>query len=92
MAKKMNKSEEFWDRASKNYDKTEERFEYIHSKSRECVILLDGIFQAILMITKMAVTSIIMKNTSSKSADGRALNNTRDVITPAMVFPHLLAL
>ena len=27
---KMNKSKEFWDRASKNYDKTEERFEYIH--------------------------------------------------------------
>ena len=33
--KKMNKSEEFWDKASKNYDKTEESFEYIHSKSRE---------------------------------------------------------
>lgn len=32
---KMNKSEEFWDNASKNYDKTEERFEYIHSQSRE---------------------------------------------------------
>lgn len=31
----MNKSKEFWDRASKNYDKTEERFEYIHNKSRE---------------------------------------------------------
>ena len=31
----MNKSKEFWDRASKSYDKTEERFEYIHSKSRE---------------------------------------------------------
>ena len=31
----MNKSEEFWDKASKNYDKTEERFEYIHSKSRK---------------------------------------------------------
>lgn len=31
----MNKSERFWDRASKNYDKTEERFEYIHSRSRE---------------------------------------------------------
>lgn len=31
----MNKSEEFWDGASKNYDKTEERFEYIHSRSRE---------------------------------------------------------
>lgn len=31
----MNKSEEFWDKASKNYDKTEERFEYIHRKSRE---------------------------------------------------------
>jgi len=31
----VNKSKEFWDRASKNYDKTEERFEYIHSKSRE---------------------------------------------------------
>ncbi|MDO5970278.1 class I SAM-dependent methyltransferase [Flavivirga aquimarina] len=31
----MNKSKEFWDRASKNYDKTEERFEYIHSKSRQ---------------------------------------------------------
>ena len=31
----MNKPEEFWDRTSKNYDKTEERFEYIHSKSRE---------------------------------------------------------
>ena len=31
----MNKSKKFWDNASKNYDKTEERFEYIHSKSRE---------------------------------------------------------
>ncbi len=31
----MNKSEKFWDNASKNYDKTEKRFEYIHSKSRE---------------------------------------------------------
>ena len=31
----MNKSETFWDKASKNYDKTEGRFEYIHSKSRE---------------------------------------------------------
>ncbi|MCO1336871.1 class I SAM-dependent methyltransferase [Microbulbifer sp. OS29] len=31
----MNKSEKFWDSASKNYDKTEERFEYIHSRSRE---------------------------------------------------------
>lgn len=31
----MSKSEEFWDKASDNYDKTEERFEYIHSKSRE---------------------------------------------------------
>lgn len=31
----MDKSKEFWDGASKNYDKTEERFEYIHSKSRE---------------------------------------------------------
>ena len=31
----MNKSEEFWDKASKNYDKTEERFEYIHKKVRE---------------------------------------------------------
>ena len=31
----MNKSEKFWDGASKNYDKTEERFEYIHDRSRE---------------------------------------------------------
>ena len=31
----MEKSEGFWDKASKNYDKTEERFEYIHSKSRK---------------------------------------------------------
>lgn len=31
----MSKSEKFWDGASKNYDKTEERFEYIHSRSRE---------------------------------------------------------
>jgi 2-polyprenyl-3-methyl-5-hydroxy-6-metoxy-1,4-benzoquinol methylase len=31
----MSKLEAFWDGASKNYDKTEERFEYIHSKSRE---------------------------------------------------------
>ena len=31
----MNKSKEFWDNASPNYDKTEERFEYIHKKSRE---------------------------------------------------------
>ena len=31
----MKKSKIFWDNASKNYDKTEERFEYIHHKSRE---------------------------------------------------------
>ncbi len=31
----MNKSQTFWDKASKNYDKTEERFEYIHSKCRD---------------------------------------------------------
>ncbi|MEH6556339.1 MAG: class I SAM-dependent methyltransferase [Oceanicoccus sp.] len=31
----MSKSEEFWDGASKSYDKTEERFEYIHNRSRE---------------------------------------------------------
>ena len=31
----MNRSVAFWDKASKNYDKTEGRFEYIHSKSRE---------------------------------------------------------
>ena len=31
----MNKSEKFWDGASKNYDKTEKRFEYIHKKARE---------------------------------------------------------
>ena len=31
----MNKSKEFWNRASNSYDKTEERFEYIHSKSRK---------------------------------------------------------
>ena len=35
MMKKMSKSVVFWDKASENYDKTEERFEYIHSKSRE---------------------------------------------------------
>lgn len=31
----MNKAKEFWDKASKNYDKSEERFEYIHDKTRE---------------------------------------------------------
>lgn len=31
----MSKSKEFWNKASKNYDKTEERFEHIHSESRE---------------------------------------------------------
>lgn len=31
----INKSKKFWDEASNNYDKTEERFEYIHRKSRE---------------------------------------------------------
>lgn len=31
----MNKSEAFWDKASKNYDKTEERFEHIHETTRE---------------------------------------------------------
>jgi len=30
----VSKSKKFWDSASKNYDKTEERFEYIHQKSR----------------------------------------------------------
>lgn len=32
---RMSKTKNFWDKASKNYDKTEERFEYIHNKSRE---------------------------------------------------------
>ena len=31
----MNKLEEFWDKTSDNYDKTEERFEFIHARSRE---------------------------------------------------------
>lgn len=31
----MSKSKNFWDNASKNYDKTEERFEFIHQKSRK---------------------------------------------------------
>ncbi|MCH9661934.1 MAG: class I SAM-dependent methyltransferase [Bacteroidetes bacterium] len=31
----MSKSKKFWDNASKNYDKTEDRFEYIHQKSRK---------------------------------------------------------
>ncbi len=31
----MSESETFWDKASKKYDKTAERFEYIHSKSRK---------------------------------------------------------
>jgi 2-polyprenyl-3-methyl-5-hydroxy-6-metoxy-1,4-benzoquinol methylase len=31
----MSNPEKFWDGASKNYDKTEARFDYIHSKSRE---------------------------------------------------------
>lgn len=31
----MDKSEKFWDKASKNYDTTEERFEQIHSRVRE---------------------------------------------------------
>tara|TARA_R110002072_G_scaffold302577_1_gene486383 strand:- start:730 stop:1371 length:642 start_codon:yes stop_codon:yes gene_type:complete len=31
----MSKAKKFWDNASKNYDNTEKRFEYIHSKSRE---------------------------------------------------------
>ena len=33
--KTMNKSKDFWDKSAKNYDKTEERFEYIHTKARE---------------------------------------------------------
>jgi len=35
---RLNKSEKFWDGASKNYDNTEERFEYIHGRSRENTI------------------------------------------------------
>ncbi|MEH6533538.1 MAG: methyltransferase domain-containing protein [Photobacterium frigidiphilum] len=31
----MNKTENFWDKASKGYDKSEARFEYIHNKTRE---------------------------------------------------------
>lgn len=30
----MSKSEKFWDQSADNYDKTEERFEYIHSRTR----------------------------------------------------------
>ena len=45
----MDKSEAFWDSSASNYDKTEERFESIHSKSRKnarkhlesCDIVLD---------------------------------------------------
>ena len=31
----MNRSEKFWDKASTNYDKTEERLEYLHKKTIE---------------------------------------------------------
>jgi ubiquinone/menaquinone biosynthesis C-methylase UbiE len=31
----MNKAEKLWDSSAANYDKTEERFEHIHSRSRE---------------------------------------------------------
>ncbi|RVW00204.1 class I SAM-dependent methyltransferase [Rhodococcus xishaensis] len=31
----MNEPEAFWDKSASKYDKTEERFEYIHTKSRE---------------------------------------------------------
>lgn len=31
----MNRDEMFWDKASKNYDKSEERFEYIHNQTGE---------------------------------------------------------
>lgn len=31
----MSKSEKFWDQAASNYDNTEEKFEFIHSRSRE---------------------------------------------------------
>lgn len=31
----MNKAESFWDKTSKDYDKSEQRFEYIHNKTRE---------------------------------------------------------
>lgn len=31
----MSKTEKFWDKAAKNYDKSESRFEQIHSKTRE---------------------------------------------------------
>lgn len=32
---KMNKSEKFWDQSADNYDRTEERFDYIHNRSRD---------------------------------------------------------
>ena len=31
----MSKSEKFWDQSANNYDSTEEKFEFIHSRSRE---------------------------------------------------------
>jgi hypothetical protein len=31
----MSKSEKFWDQSASNYDNTEEKFEFIHSHSRE---------------------------------------------------------
>lgn len=31
----MSKSQDFWDKSAENYDRTEERFEYIHSRTRE---------------------------------------------------------
>ncbi len=31
----MNKSEKFWNQSASSYDKTEEKFEFIHSRSRE---------------------------------------------------------
>ncbi len=33
----MNRSEKFWDRSASNYDKTEEKFAFIHSRSRKSV-------------------------------------------------------
>lgn len=31
----MSKSEKFWDQSASNYDNTEEKFKFIHSRSRE---------------------------------------------------------
>ncbi len=63
----MSESKKFWDNASKKYDKTEERFEYIHQKSRKNMkIIINTILCLLFSVISFTQTNGLIDDVNSE--------------------------